>query len=234
MLPHRLRHSAANAREVGISTDSPKMKEALEVSSGFDATAVVGFGELRGKDSYNSAAVIHKGRLLGVYSKCTAYESWEKQGRKFPVFQRGDVTLGVVICSDGGYIEPARILAAKGAKIVFAPHNNYIDKEYRLEHYRTVRSDHTARAVENSIYFVRGNNYVPRDPKADRVGYGDSYIVDPYGEIVARARQLEEDFVFADLNLVLARNHQMKIGRSLWSQREFGKILVDVAQGTVE
>jgi Carbon-nitrogen hydrolase len=69
-------------------------------------------------------------------------------------------------------------------------------------------------------------------PKADRVGYGDSYIVDPYGEIVARARQFEEDIVFADLNLALARNNQMKIGRSLWSQREFGKILTDVALST--
>jgi Carbon-nitrogen hydrolase len=161
-------------------------------------------------------------------------QSWEKQGREFPVFQHGDVKFGVVICSDGGYIEPARIFAAKGAKIIFAPHNNYVDKEYLLEHYRTVRSDHTARAVENSVYFVRGNNYVPKDPKADRVGYGDSYIVDPYGEIVARARQFEEDFVFADLNLALARNNQMKIGRSLWSQREFGKILADVALSTCE
>jgi predicted amidohydrolase len=224
-------HSAAHTRAVGISIDSPKMKRALEASSGFETTAVVGFGELRGDDYHNSAAIIHKGRLLGVYSKCSAYEPWEKQGREFPVFQRGDVKFGVIICSDGGYIEPARILAAKGAKIVFAPHNNYIDKEYLLEHYRTVRSDHTARAVENSIYFVRGNNYVPKDPKADRVGYGDSYIVDPFGEIVARARQYEEDFVFADLNLALARNDHMKIGRSLWSQREFGKILAAVAQG---
>jgi predicted amidohydrolase len=174
------------------------------------------------------------GRLLGVYSKCTAYESWEKQGREFAVFRRGDVTFGVVICSDGGYIEPARILAAKGAKIVFAPHNNYIDKDYLLRHYRTVRSDHTARAVENSVYFVRGNNYVSKDPRADRVGYGDSYIVDPYGEIIARARQFDEDFVFADLNLALARNNQNTIGRSLWSQREFGKILADVAQAIRE
>jgi predicted amidohydrolase len=158
-------HSASHAREVGISADSPKMRKALEASSACDATAVVGFGELRGRDYYNSAAVVHKGRLLGVYSKCTAYESWEKQGREFPVLQHGNAKFGVVICSDGGYIEPARILAAKGAKIIFAPHNNYIDKEYLLEHYRTVRSDHTARAVENIVYFVRGNNYVPKDPR---------------------------------------------------------------------
>jgi predicted amidohydrolase len=222
--------SAEHARAVGIAAGSPQMMKVLDCTARFDATAVVGFGEPRGDDFYNSAAVIHKGHLLGVYSKCSAYESFEKQGREFPVFQHGDVKFGVVICSDGGYVEPARILAAKGAKIIFAPHFNYVNKEYLLEHYRTVRSDHTARAVENSVYFVRGNNYVPKDPaKSDRVGYGDSYIVDPYGEIVVRARQYEEDFIFADVNLALAHNNQWKVGRSLWSHREFGKILADAA-----
>jgi predicted amidohydrolase len=222
--------SAESARSLAIAADSQEMTKALDATARCDATAVVGFGEMRGGDFYNSAAVIHKGHLLGIYSKCTAYEPFEKQGRDFPVFQRGDVKFGVVICSDGGYIEPARILAAKGAKIIFAPHYNYINKEYLLEHYRTVRSDHTARAVENSVYFVRGNCYLPKDPaKTDGVGYGDSYIVDPFGEIVARARQFEEDFVLADINLALAHNNQWKIGRSLWSQREFGKLLANAA-----
>ena len=35
---------------------------------------------------------------------------------------------GVIICADGGYIEPARILALKGARIIFAPHYNYITR----------------------------------------------------------------------------------------------------------
>jgi predicted amidohydrolase len=222
--------SAEQARKTGITANSEQMMKALDASSRFDATAVVGFGELRGDDFYNSAAVIHKGHLLGIYSKCTAYEPFEKQGREFPVFQRGDVKFGVVICSDGGFIEPTRILAARGAKIIFAPHFNFIGKEYLLEHYRTVRSDHTARAVENTVYFVRGNNYVPKDPKSPGpVGYGDSYIVDPFGEIVARSRQFEEDFVSADINLALAQNNAWKLGRSLWSYREFGKMLAEAA-----
>jgi predicted amidohydrolase len=224
--------SADQARKIAIAADSPQMMRAIEATAKCEATVVVGFGELRGNDLYNSAAVLHKGHLLGIYSKCTAYDSWEKQGREFPVFQRGGVKFGVVICSDGGFIEPTRILAAKGAKIIIAPHFNFIHKEYVLEHYRTVRSDHTARAVENSVYFLRGNNYIPRgDPKQGPVGYGDSYIVDPHGEIVVRSRQFEEDFIFADLNLALASSTTWKLGRSLWSHREFGKLLADAAAG---
>ena len=45
--------------------------------------------------------------------------------REFPVFTHNGLTFGVVICSDGGYIEPARLLAIKGAKVIFAPHFNY-------------------------------------------------------------------------------------------------------------
>jgi predicted amidohydrolase len=220
--------SEEHARRVAIAADSPQIMQMVDRSSRFDATAIVGFGEVRGGDLYNTAAIVHKGHLLGLYSKSTAYERWEKQGRQFPVFERGGVKFGVIICSDGGYIEPARILAAQGAQIVFAPHFNLIEKGYLLKHFRTVRSDHTARAVENTIYFVRANNFVPRDPKQNELGYGDSYIVDPYGEILVRARQYDEHFLFADIDPELARNRVWNEGRSVWSHHEFGKILDDV------
>src|SRR5262249_17881262 len=193
----------------------------------------VGFNELRGKDLYNTAAIIYKGHLLGTYSKCTAYQRFHKQGRDFPIFERGDVKFGVVICSDGGYIEPTRILAVKGAKIIFAPHYNYIGKEHLLRHFMDVRGDHIARAVENRVYFVRGNNVSPgKDPAItgyDRVRYGDSYIVDPHGEIVIRSRRHVEDFIFADIDPKLAVDKGWSMGRSLWSFREFGKILAGAA-----
>ena len=224
--------SAEHAREIGLAADSPQLMQVLDHTSRFDATAVVGFGELRGADYYNSAAVVHRGHLLGIYRKCTAYETWEKQGREFPVFRRGDVTFGVVICSDGGYIEPARILALKGARILFAPHFNYIGARGLIGHFQHVRADHTARAVENDVWFVRGSNVVlDRDPglSYDGVGYGDSYVVDPFGEIVVRSRQYEEDFLIADVSLTLARDNNCKGGRSLWSFREFGKLLADAA-----
>ena len=35
-------------------------------------------------------------------------------GRHFPVFERDGFMFGVVICADGGYVEPSRILALKG------------------------------------------------------------------------------------------------------------------------
>src|SRR6516225_4431458 len=182
----------APTRKHAFTIDSPQMLKVLDRTSRFDPTVIVGFNERRGDDLYNTALIAQKGHILGTYSKCFAYQPFHKQGREFPVFERSGVKFGVVICADGGYDEPTRILALKGAKIIFSPHFNYIGAKGLIGHFMHVRADHIARAVENTVYFVRGNNVVlEKDPaitKYDGVGYGDSYIVDPAGEIIVRSR----------------------------------------------
>lgn len=219
------------ARKSAFAVDSPQMMKLLDKTAKFEATYIVGFNEIRGKDLYNTAVVVQKGHILGTYSKCTAYQRFHKQGREFPVFERSGVKFGVIICSDGGYIEPARILALKGARIIFAPHFNYIGAKGLIGHFQHVRADHVARAVENDVHFVRGNNVVlDKDASLsfDGVGYGDSYIVDPAGEILVRSRRHKEDFVFADVDPT-PTDRGWGVGRSLWSAREFGAILAEAA-----
>jgi predicted amidohydrolase len=219
-------------RKSAFAVDSPQMMRLLDRTGRFEATYIVGFNELRGADLYNTAAVVHKGHVLGTYSKCSAYLKFHRQGREFPVFERGGVRFGVIICSDGGYIEPARILALKGARVVFAPHFNYIGAKGLIGHFMHVRADHVARAVENCVYFVRGNNVVlDKDPaitKYEGVGYGDSYIVNPAGEIIVRSRRHKEDFIFADVDPTW-KDTSWSVGRSLYSLRELHKQLLEAA-----
>ena len=219
-------------RKSAFAADSPQMMTLLDKTRHFEATYIVGFNETRGPDLYNTAAVIHKGHLLGLYSKCTAYQRFHKQGREFPIFERGGVKFGVIICSDGGFIEPTRILALKGARIVFAPHFNYIGAKGLIGHFQHVRADHTARAVENDVWFVRGNNVVlDKDPglSSPGIGYGDSYIIDPLGEMIVRSRRLQEDFIFIDADPKV-NDRGWGVGRSMWSAREFGKFLAEAAE----
>jgi predicted amidohydrolase len=220
-------------RKHAFAADSAKMMRVLDQTARFDPTLIVGFNELRGQDLYNTCLVAHKGHLLGLYSKCAAYMKFHKQGRDFPIFERSGVKFGVIICADGGYIEPARILALKGAKIIFAPHYNYIGKEGLIRHFMQVRADHLARARENGVHFVRGNNVVLGRDEAikgyDGVGYGDSYLVDPEGEIVVRSRRHVEDYLFADVTPA-PDDRAWGVGRSRWSLREFGKLLQDAAE----
>jgi predicted amidohydrolase len=220
-------------RRTAFAVDSPSMMKLLDKTAKFEATYIVGFNEIRGADLYNTAVVVQKGHILGTYSKCTAYQRFHKQGREFPVFERSGVKFGVIICSDGGYIEPARILALKGARIIFAPHFNYIGAKGLIGHFQHVRADHIARAVENDVHFVRGNNVVlDKDASLsfDGVGYGDSYIVDPAGEILVRSRRHKEDFLFADVDPT-PTDRGWGVGRSRWSAREFAPMLLDAAKG---
>ncbi len=226
--------TAEEARRGAFAADSPQMARVLDLTSRFDPTLIVGFNETRGDDLYNTALVAHRGHLLGVYSKCTAYQKFHKQGRSFPVFERGGTTFGVIICADGGYIEPARILALKGARIIFAPHFNCIPERGLLGHFMKVRADHTARAIENSIHFVRGNNVVLDAKKSGLsypgIGYGDSYIVDPHGEILARTRRHVEDFLMADVDTSKPPDQAWGLSKSAWSFREFGALLAEAVQ----
>jgi len=78
----------------------------------------------------------------------------------------------------------------------------------------------------------RGNNVVlGKDPaitKYDGVGYGDSYIMDPFGEVLVRSRRMREDFLFADVDPTVT-DKAWKVGRSLWSVQEFHKQLLKAA-----
>ena len=221
------------ARRDAFSIDSPQIMQLLDQTAKFEAAFIVGFNELRGSDLYNTAVVVHKGHLLGHYSKCTAYMKFHRQGREFPVFEHKGLKFGVVICSDGGYIEPSRLLALQGAKVIFAPHFNYISQQGLIGHFMHVRADHTARAVENMVYFVRGNNVSLGKEECingyDGVGYGDSYIIDPWGEMMVRSRRQQEDFIFADIDTNVV-DRGWSIGRSMWSAREFGEHLRTIVE----
>lgn len=220
------------ARADAFANDSTEMMQVLDVTSRHEALAIVGYNEQRGPALYNTVLVAHRGHLLGTYSKCAAYQKFHKQGREFPVWEHRGLKFGVLICADGGYIEPARILALKGARVIFAPHFNYISDNGLIPHFMKVRADHGARAVENDVYFIRGNNVVLDPAKSgitrnEGVGYGDSYIMDPNGEILVRSRRHIEDFITAEIEAHPAQGKAWGLTKSAWSWREFHGFIED-------
>ena len=118
------------------------------------------------------------------------------------------------------------------ARILFAPHYNYISQDYLLSHFLHVRSDHIARATENGVWFVRGNNVVrgrDRSMTTDGVGYGDSYVLDPFGEMLVRARRMVEDFIEVDIDFDSPAYQRGLVDRSRRSARELGHLVVEAA-----
>ncbi len=215
--------------------DSPQMKKLLRETARFESLFMVGFNELRGDKLYNTVVVVEKGKLLGRYSKAMPCFGFFTPGREFPVFEKHGLKFGVVICADGGYIEPVRILALKGAQLIFAPHYNFLSSP--VKHYQMVRNDHVARAVENGVYFVRGNTV---DSKREveglgrgkcGYGYGDSYVLNPNGEIVAAAGLYHEYLMIYnfDLRKKHRSRHATKSLKSAVDLREIFNATLDEA-----
>ncbi len=220
-----------DARDHSFAIDSPEMKRVLEQTAHFDSLFMVGFNEQREGKLFNTIAVIEKGKLLGRYSKAMPIFSYFTPGREFPVFEKRGLKFGVIICADGGYIEPARILAAKGARLIFAPHFNFVSDP--IQHYEMVRNDHVARAVENGVYFLRANNVEPsrklEGMQRDGFGYGDSYLLNPNGQVVAAAGLYQEYLMI--YNLDLEKKHR---NRPVWRSRKSAEELLDTLRDVLD
>jgi deaminated glutathione amidase len=104
------------------------------------------------------------------------------------------VKLGLTICYDLRFPELYRILALRGARIITVP--AAFTRITGQAHWEVLLR---ARAIENQVFVIApGQGRMP-GPEGD--SYGNSMIVDPWGEVLARAGGEGEAFVAADLDL---------------------------------
>jgi predicted amidohydrolase len=114
-----------------------------------------------------------QGEVAGVYRKVhrwSAERVYFTPGSDFPVFRTKFGTIGLGICYDLEFPEPARIMALKGAQIIFFSSAQPQPMEVNVDTY--VRS----RAGENCV-FVCHSNRVGREGKL--TFFGHSQIVSP-------------------------------------------------------
>src|SRR5438105_1496494 len=164
-------------------------------------TAVVGFVDKR-DDIFNAAAVLHDGARAGVYHKqyLPNYGVFDENryfqaGTDAPVFTAGETTFAVNICEDIWYpTGPGTLQALAGAELVVtisasAYHAGKADFREKMV---------ATRAADDLVCLAFVNLVGGQD---ELVFDGASLIVNERGELVARGRQFEEDFVVADLDL---------------------------------
>lgn len=118
----------------------------------------------------------------------------EQRGSEIVETRLFDGTLaGLSICYDLRFPEIFRILAVRGTLVHFVPAAfTYVTGEAHWE--LLLR----ARAVENQVFVVAANQCGIHD--GDRRSYGNSMIVDPWGEVLARAGDDDEIAVSATLD----------------------------------
>lgn len=154
---------------------------------------------------YNTAAVIDAdGTYLGKYRKNHIPHTsgfWEKFFFKpgnlgYPVFQTKYAKVGVYICYDRHFPDGARALGLNGAEIVYNPSATVAGLSEYLW-----KLEQPAHAAANG-YFMGCINRVGEE-KPWNLGkfYGQSYFVDPRGQIFAQASRDNDELLIADFDL---------------------------------
>jgi N-carbamoylputrescine amidase len=176
-----------------------EIKTFTAISLKHQVVLVVPFFEKAVDRFYNSAAIIDCGKILGTYRKLHLpdipfykeqfYFSPGDAG--FPVFETSRGRIGVQICWDNLFPEGTRILALKGADVVFAPTAASVESHILWE--RAVASN----AFANNLFTFRVNRVGQEDGIAF---YGRSFCAGPWGEMVSELAGSKDAIVIADID----------------------------------
>jgi predicted amidohydrolase len=180
----------ATARELGIDLVAGSIVERREGREKLGNTSIHfgPDGEIK--------AVYRKIHMFDVVVEGKEYresESEEAGDEIVITAARDGLPLGMTVCYDLRFPELYRILAVKGARVLLVP--AAFTKVTGQAHWEILLR---ARAIENQAFVIAADQIGISPP--DNESYGGSMIVDPWGEILARATD-EETFIVADLDL---------------------------------
>ncbi len=196
--------------------DGPTTRLMMDLAKKFNMVIVVPIyeEEMTGV-YYNTAAVIDAdGKFLGKYRKNHIPQVkgfWEKFFFKpgnlgYPVFKTAYANIGVYICYDRHFPEGARLFGLNGAEIVYNPSATVAGLSEYLW-----KVEQPAHAVANGYFMGCINRVGDEAPWNIGTFYGQSYFVNPRGEIIKMGSRDKDELIVTDLNLEM-----IKEVRDLW------------------
>lgn len=192
----------------------------------YNVVLITSLFEKRGSGLYHNTAVVfdRSREIAGKYRKMHIPDDpgfYEKfyftpGDMGFEPIQTSVGKLGVLVCWDQWYPEAARLMAMRGADMLFYPTAIGWDKtdtederQRQFGAWQTIQRSH---AVANSVPVIVANRAgfeaspVDNDPGIQF--WGQSFITGPQGEVLAQASADEEETLMVELDL--ARTEQVK------------------------
>ncbi len=185
---------------------------------------IVSLFERRAAGLYHNTAVVigPDGSLLGKYRKMHIPDDplfYEKfyftpGDLGYLAWDLGGAKVGVCVCWDQWYPEAARLTALRGAQILFYPtaigwHPAEKAQHGRRQHasWETIQRSH---AIANGCYVVAPNRVGHEAPDGgDGIEFwGQSFICDPSGEILAKAGATNDEVLVAEVDLGLVETQR--------------------------
>jgi 5-aminopentanamidase len=185
--------------------DGPSAEAIAAACHETGAYAIVGFIESAGGNFYNAAMLVGPDGVAGSYRKVhmpfIGIDRFLTPGdRPFQVFELPFGKVGVNICYDISFPEPARALKLMGAELI-ALITNWPTAAWRSPQFMA-----NARALENHLFYAA----------CDRVGtergwnfIGRSKVIDCNGDTLAEASAEAEEMLVVSVELEEANNNRI-------------------------
>jgi|SRR6185437_4770700 len=196
----------------------PGTKRLCIIAQELTVVLVASLFEQRAPGLYHNTAVVidADGTLLGKYRKMHIPDDplfYEKfyftpGDLGFLVWHTRYARIGVGVCWDQWYPEAARLLALRGAQILFFPtaigwHPNekFRYGQRQCSAWEVVQRGH---AIANGCYLAVANRVGHEVYSGDGIEFwGQSFVCDPFGEILQKGSTSDEEIVVAKIDLDL-------------------------------
>ncbi len=210
-----------------LKKNESELKRIIDASR--DIFAIVGLPDSNKSAVFNAAALIYNKRLIDLYHKIILpnYGIFDEKryfhpGNKVPIIPFGkDVNIGVNICEDIWHASgPHRTAVVSGkARVII----NISASPYHAGKILTRQEILKERAKKFNIFICYCNLVGGQD---ELVFDGGSLVFRPDGSLLARAKQFEEDLIFADLDIEKAKESIGRIEKLLKPVNEIHSALV--------
>ena len=203
------------------------LKEMSELCKELNVVLPISYFEKSNNAYFNSVAVIDSdGTILGNYRKSHIPDApgylekyyFNPGNTGFKVWDTNFGKIGIGICWDQWFPEAARIMALKGAEILFYP--TAIGNELRIDYdssdaWQRAMQGH---AVSNIVPVVASNRIGVEEVQNQSNGfYGRSFISDHTGKILKEGSRDKEEILIAEVDL--AQNHLFRRNWGLFRDR---------------
>jgi len=226
----------------------PSTKTISKIAKDKNVVVIVPLFEKRSAGVYhNSVAVIDStGEILGTYRKMHIPDDpgyYEKfyfapGDLGYKSFKTNFGNIGTLICWDQWYPEAARLTSLLGASIILYPtaigwHPDEKGEEggAQYESWLTVQRSH---AISNGVYIAAVNRIGLEKVAEDSAGiefWGQSFICDPQGVLLAKASTDKEEILIAEIDTgrieYIRRNWPFFRDRRIDSYGDIVKRLID-------
>ncbi len=156
----------------------------------------------RGRVTNTSILFDPQGRRAGVYRKVHLFSLIHENkhlapGNSLCVVNTPWGHAGLAICYDIRFPDFIRTYALKGVKILFVP---AAFPNPRQQHWKVLLR---ARAIENQMFVIATNQVGLEDlgPAGVVTYFGSSAIIDPWGETIIEAEEMEEKLLTATIDI---------------------------------